>query len=94
MSGVHPPLYEGKKGIVVQSTSLSGKSSDKMIKTRSPDELNYVTRQIVEQLPDQVEATSELQRFLNENLKFNRIIFSLQKHFISYFSFVIFVKSK
>ena len=66
VSDVHPSLYEGKKGIVIQSTSLGGKSSDKMVKTRSPDELNYVTRQIVEQLPNQVKTARELQGFLNK----------------------------
>ena len=44
VNGVHPSLYEGKKGIVIRFTSLNGKSSDKTAKTKSPDELNYITR--------------------------------------------------
>ena len=52
VSGVHPSLYEGKKGIVIRSTPLSGKSSDKMVKARSPNKLNYIARQIMEQFPN------------------------------------------
>ena len=50
VSGVHPPLNKGKKGIMIRSTSLSGKSSNKTSKIESLDELHYVTRQIVKEL--------------------------------------------
>ena len=47
MSGVHPSLDEGRKEIVVRSASLSRKSGNEMMKTKSLDELNYITRQIM-----------------------------------------------
>ena len=84
MSGIHPPLYEGKKEIVVRSTSLSGKSSDKTVKTRSPYELNYIARQIMEQLPNQVKAARELQWFLNKISEINKTILT----FLYLFSFI------
>ena len=74
VSSVHPSLNKGKKKIVVWYAFLRRKSSNKMMKTRSPDELNYLSKQIMEQFLDQVEATREFQQFLNENLEINRII--------------------
>ena len=47
VSGVYPPLNKGKKEIMVRSTSLGGKSSNEMANIESPDELDYVTKQIV-----------------------------------------------
>ena len=49
----------------------------------------------MKQLPDQVEATSELQRFLNKNSEIKQDISLPQKHFLSYsFPLLIFEKKK
>ena len=87
-SGIHPPLDEGKKGIVVWYASLNRKSSNKMMKTKSADELNYLTRQIMEQFSDQVEMTREFQWFLNENLEINRTILASYNICFYLFSFI------
>ena len=87
VSGVHPPLYEDKKGIVVRSASLNRKSNNETMKTGSLDELNYINRQIMKQVPNQVEAAHELHRFLNKNSKINRTILT----FLYLFSFIFII---
>ena len=82
--GIHPPLYEGKKGIVIRSTSFSGKSSNKMVKIRSPNKLNYITGQIMEQFPNQVKAARELQWFLNKIQKLTGLFSLFFIYFLSY----------
>ena len=57
VSGVHSPLYKGKKGIVVWSTPLNGKSSDKTEKAESLKKLNYIVGQIMEQFPELSESS-------------------------------------